>query len=328
MNRILSLLLLSLVFAVGSACSAQRAPGPDIASQPSEPAASRIADHADEDALARDALVAGRTGGPAAGFDEFGLLDLHPFFFDDTDLAFDFVANGGLRHTGLAADEYEYYDEYDEYATVADPLAGWNRFWFNFNDALYTGVLQPLGRGYNYVMPVKARVGVRNFFDNLKAPMYIANSLLQGKFKGAGVHMSRFIGNTAFGFLGFAGTFNDKKGIVETDTEDFGQTLAVWGFGDGFYLVLPILGPTTLRDGIGMGVDSTFFNPITYIAPWPFWQSEPWQWWTEYGVWAYQKFNYISFQLDYYDDFKATAISPYAAMRDAYIQMRRNKIAR
>jgi phospholipid-binding lipoprotein MlaA len=210
---------------------------------------------------------------------------------------------------------------------VPDPLEGWNRFWFNFNDALYTAFFEPVGSAYNYVVPTKARIGVRNFFDNLKSPVYIVNSLLQGKFLGAGVHMSRFIGNTAFGFLGFAGTFNDKEAVVETDREDFGQTLAVWGVGDGFYLVLPILGPTTLRDGIGMGVDS-FLEPTSYISPWPFWPSEPWQWWAEFGVEAYGKFNAISFRLDYYDDLKATALSPYTAMRDAYIQLRRNKIAK
>lgn len=323
MNRFLPLLLLPLVLVVGSACSTHHTPGPEAAYMAPESAdAAQVAEHADrdEDSSATVAPAADADVEPAAGFGEIAFLDFHPIFFDDTDLAFDFVANGGFRHTGLAADEYDT-------VSVADPLEGWNRFWFHFNDALYTGVLQPLGRGYNYVVPEKGRIGVRNFFENLRAPIYIVNSLLQGKFKGAGVHMSRFIGNTAFGFLGFAGTFNEKKGIVETDKEDFGQTLAVWGLGDGFYLVLPILGPTTLRDGVGRGVDN-FFTPTSYISPWPFWETQPWQWWTEYGVEAYHKFNDISFKLDYYDDFKATALSPYTAMRDAYIQMRQNKIAK
>ncbi|MFW5733530.1 MAG: VacJ family lipoprotein [Oceanidesulfovibrio sp.] len=321
MTRIPTFFLLCLILVLGAACSARQSAGPEalLKSDGSSMASLQTGETVEPAESSIATAQTGKTVEPNAGFGDLSFLDSRPYFFDDPDLAFDVVVSGAL-HTGLAADEYDV-------VSVADPLEGWNRFWFNFNDALYTVFLQPLGRGYNFIMPEKGRVGVRNFFDNLKAPVYIINSLLQGKFKGAGVHMSRFIGNTAFGFLGFAGTFNDKKGIVETDEEDFGQTLAVWGFGDGFYLVLPLLGPTTLRDGIGMGVDN-FFTPITYIAPWPFWESEPWQWWTEYGVWTYHKFNYISFKLDYYDDFKATALSPYTAMRDAYIQMRRSKIAK
>lgn len=311
MNRPLLFLLLCVILCIGSACSPRQPVSPETAML--------VPAHTDtEDPAAEDLSAATFVTGSAASDEHDGSAG-RPMTMGSSAQAVD-IASRVLISYGLAADEYDV-------ATVPDPLEGWNRFWFSFNDGLYTAVLQPLGHGYNYVVPEVVRVGVRNFYENLKAPKYIINSLLQGKFKGAGVHMARFIGNTAFGLFGFAGTFNDKKGIVETDREDFGQTLAVWGFGDGFYLVLPILGPTTLRDGVGLGVDN-FLDPITYISPWPFWEGEPWQWWVEYGTWAYLRFNEISFSLDYYDDFKATAISPYSAMRNAYIQMRRDKISR
>ncbi len=238
-------------------------------------------------------------------------------FVDAPMLAFHYFTHDVVqRSTGLAADA----------ATVNDPLSGYNRFMFQFNDAIYS-ILRPFGEGYNYVVPEKGRIGVRNFFHNLKAPVRIVNSLLQGKFKGAGVHMARFVGNTAFGFLGVAGTFNDKPGIVEVDDEDFGQTLAVWGFGDGFYLMLPFIGPSTLRDTVGLGVDR-FMEPVNWISPWPFFDEYDWQWIVEASVGGYETFNEFTFRMDEYETFKEAAIEPYSAMRDAYIQRRQAQIAK
>mgnify|MGYP001551625355 CR=1 FL=1 len=194
---------------------------------------------------------------------------------------------------------------------VDDPLEPWNRFWFEVNDAAYSYALNPLAKGYRYVVPDELRRGVRNFFHNLLFPVRFVNCILQGKFLAAGVEFSRFVGNTMYGF-GFLGHFNDAKGIVEvTDDEDFGQTLAVWGFGNGFYVVWPLLGPSTLRDTIGMLGDSAL-SPVTYVSPW----------YASTAASAYARFNTLSFHIDEYDALKSAAFEPYSAFRNGYIQLR------
>ncbi len=238
----------------------------------------------------------------------------------------------GLNAGDAVADEaiaLEGGDEFgDEGAVyVADPLEPWNRFWFGFNDIFFQGVIQPLGTGYNYVMPEEARTGIKNFFHNLMFPVRFVNCILQGKFKGAGVQMARFVGNTAFGFGGLSDHFNRKKSIVESYDEDFGQTLAVWGVPDGFYLVLPLLGPSTLRDSAGSMVDR-FGDPITYLNPWPFYFYEPAPYWIGATARGTSTFNALSFRLDEYDRFKDAAVEPYTAMRDGYIQNRLKEIDR
>lgn len=201
-------------------------------------------------------------------------------------------------------------------ALVDDPLEPWNRFWFQFNDAVMTGVLNPLAKGYNYVVPEPIRRGVKNFFHNLLFPVRFVNCILQGKFLAAGVEFSRFIGNTMYGF-GFYGHFDHVPSIVEvTDDEDLGQTLAVWGFGNGFYIVWPILGPSTLRDTIGMIGDS-FLDPVTYVQPW----------YASTSASVFSRFNTISFQIDAYESLKEAAFEPYSAFRNAYIQNRNERIS-
>lgn len=236
----------------------------------------------------------------------------------------------GYSMTGLAAGEAITGDEFGDSQNfvVADPLEPWNRVWFVFNDGVYRILLQPLGKGYNYVVPEFARTGVKNLSHNLLFPVRFVNCLLQGKFKGAGVQMARFVGNTAFGLGGLLNTFDEKKSIVPSHDEDFGQTLAVWGVGDGFYLVLPLLGSTTLRDGVGRLADR-FADPVTYLNPWPLWLGyEPAPYWVSATIRGGFTFNQISFRLDEYDRFKGAVVEPYAAMRDAYIQNRQMEIAR
>ncbi|AGW14077.1 MlaA family lipoprotein [Megalodesulfovibrio gigas] len=213
-------------------------------------------------------------------------------------------------------------------ATVADPLQPWNQFWFGFNDYFYQIVMQPLGKGYNFVTPVVVRSGIRNVFHNLLFPVRFINCILQGKFLGAGVQLSRFVGNTAFGVGGFFNHFDTKPSIVPSYDEDFGQTLASWGVGDGFYLVMPILGPTTLRDGFGITVD-LLADPVTYLNPWPlYFGYDPSPFWVEATVRGGERFNKMAFTLDEYDRFKQAAVEPYSAMRDAYIQNRKVEIGR
>lgn len=127
-----------------------------------------------------------------------------------------------------------------------DPWEPLNRRVSNFNDAVDSVSLKPLAKGYQAVLPQTMQRGIANFSNNLFGPLYIINNLLQGKFKRSLSETGRFLANSTWGILGFVNVGADLG--METYREDFGQTLAVWGVPDGPYVVIPILGPRTLRD--------------------------------------------------------------------------------
>ncbi|NQV33784.1 MAG: VacJ family lipoprotein [Phycisphaeraceae bacterium] len=198
--------------------------------------------------------------------------------------------------------------------TISDPLESINRFMYNFNDAAYAHMIRPVSRGYKAVTPKPARLGLRNFFSNLGAPIRFANCLLQGKGDAAWIEMQRFLVNTTAGVLGFGDPALDRHGLSAVE-EDLGQTLATYGVGDGIYLVLPFLGPTTLRDSVGR-IGDTFLSPVIYVEP------------TEayLGISALRLTNTYSIRGNEYEALKADAIEPYSAMKSAYIQYRKKKI--
>ena len=207
-------------------------------------------------------------------------------------------------------------DEFEEDKTqIADPFSLWNRAMFHFNDKLYFWVLKPLARGYKTVTPEFFRIGVKNFFHNITTPVRMANCFFQGKADAAMLEFSRFLANTIVGFLGFGSPADNYPELISPDEEDFGQTLAVYGMGDGFYIVWPVFGPSTLRDSIGMAGD-WFLTPVNYIEP------------TEasVGIKAFDKVNQTSFQIGEYETVKDAAIDPYVAVRDIYFQYRGKKI--
>ncbi len=146
---------------------------------------------------------------------------------------------------------------------VYDPIEPFNRGVLSFNNAVDTVILDPAVVGYRAITPKPVRTGIRNFIRNLESPLYFANNLLQGDIKGASTTLQRAVINT---FVGFGGVWDvaGEHGIEE-DAEDFGQTLAVWGVAPGPYLVLPILGPSNLRDTGGMLVDA-YADPINQYA--------------------------------------------------------------
>ncbi len=211
-------------------------------------------------------------------------------------------------------DELE--DELDvQTKPVYDPIEKWNRGVFKFNDALYVWVAKPVVDGYKAVVPEPGRVGVSNVFDNLAMPVRGVNCLLQGKGKAAGTELNRFLINTTVGILGVRDAANDDYEIAPPPPEDFGQTLAVWGLGDGCYLVWPLLGPSTVRDSGGM-VGDYFLDPVTYIPPWA----------VRLGVSGVRGVNSASFSLKEYDTIRTEAVDPYAAVRDGYRQYRDGQI--
>ena len=213
-------------------------------------------------------------------------------------------------------------DEDDDYLDAAaqivpDPIEPWNRAMFRFNDVMIEYVARPAYKGYAYVTPKPMRTGIKNFFHNLAFPVRFVNNLLQGRGKAAGVEMSRFILNTTAGLGGFIDVAKHKKPIVPVEDEDMGQTFGVWGMGEGFYIVWPLLGPSTARDSVGL-VGDYFLDPVTYVQPWE----------VSLGIDAARVFNDLDDVLDLYDDMKRAAIEPYSSVRDAYVQYRRAKIAK
>jgi len=203
--------------------------------------------------------------------------------------------------------------------TIADPLEPVNRAFFHFNDKLYFWVLKPIATGYKAIIPEDGRIGIGNFFSNVKTPVRLVNCLLQAKFKGAGNETVRFVLNTTIGIAGF---FDPAKKTfkIEKQDVDLGQTLGIWGMGPAFYLNLPILGPSSLRDTVGY-VGDLFFDPQTYLAYY-FVVAEI----VNYGTWVLDKVNETSLTLGDYENLKKAALDPYIALREAYAQYRQNKI--
>jgi phospholipid-binding lipoprotein MlaA len=213
-----------------------------------------------------------------------------------------------------AAPEEAEAEEAVEEATIADPIEPWNRAMFQFNDKLYFWALKPVARGYNAVVPEPARISVRSFFRNVAMPVRFVNSLFHGKFKAAGTELARFGINTTIGLVGF---FDVAKSRFDLDAqnEDLGQTLGYYGMGGLMYIVWPFIGPSTVRETIGFAGDS-FLDPVSYIDPFE----------AALGVNSYGQINKTSLELGTYEDMVESALEPYIAVRDAYIQYRKGLI--
>lgn len=208
-------------------------------------------------------------------------------------------------------------DELAIYEQNNDPLEPMNRAIFGFNQVASDYVLDPAVRGYRKVVPEPVRDGVDNFLTNLKQPIYLVNALLQGDLSGAGSIAGRFTVNTLVGFFGVFDTASEAG--IPVVQRDFGQTLAVWGVTkSGPYLVLPILGPSTLRETIGIGVDS-LADPVD----WALYRESPW--WA-YGRTAASGFVRYDNTYDLLDNMKKNSTDYYATMRSMYQQNRQKVI--
>jgi phospholipid-binding lipoprotein MlaA len=145
-------------------------------------------------------------------------------------------------------------------ANPDDPFESFNRSMFAFNEGVDKYAFKPAAKGYNFIMPDIASKGVSNFFSNVDDIVVFANQLLQFKIAAAIATSARIVFNTTFGLLGLIDVASEMD--LYKHNEDFGQTLAVWGLPSGPYLVLPIIGPMTVRDSAGLAVDWTYFDPI------------------------------------------------------------------
>ncbi|SHF56114.1 MlaA lipoprotein [Microbulbifer donghaiensis] len=175
--------------------------------------------------------------------------------------------DNATQESSSLEDEYGF-DPADEFASdeepaARDPWEGYNRAMFRFNDTADRWVLKPVATSYRQITPIFMQYGVSNFFDNLREVTNSFNSALQGKWGQAGNDAGRFLVNTTVGVVGLFDVAQ-HIGLEESDGEDFGQTLAVWGVPSGPYLVLPFFGPSTARDVPGRVVD-WYTNPLTYV---------------------------------------------------------------
>lgn len=201
--------------------------------------------------------------------------------------------------------------------TNKDPLEGVNRGIYKFNDVTDRYALQPVAKTYKAITPSPVRTGVNNFFSNLGMLTTIVNDLLQLKFAQAFTDAGRFVINTTFGVAGFIDVASMDK--IEKHSEDFGQTLGFWGVGPGPYLVLPILGPSTVRDAAGLAFDTATSDPITYLH-------NTGQIRAHNQVRLVQLLDKRTQLLDATDLVDNASIDPYAFMRDAYLQRRASLI--
>jgi len=200
---------------------------------------------------------------------------------------------------------------------ITDPVRPFNVAMYHFNDKLYFWAYKPVSIGYNYVVPGEIRGLFSNFYDNLKAPVRMVNNLVQGKPGHAGEELAKFLINSTVGVGGLRNCAEECFGL-KGRAADFGQTLGKWSLGPGFYLVLPFLGPSSVRDGFGLLVDCTL-RPQTYFGT-EFFNYE------NVGLFAHERINSASFHLGEYEMLKKASIDPYVAMRDIYIQYRKNLI--
>ncbi len=205
-----------------------------------------------------------------------------------------------------------------EAVVVRDPLEPVNRIFFQFNDKFYFWFLKPVSVVYGDAVPRDFRLSFRNCFNNLISPVSIANNFFQGSFADGSLEAFRFLINSTMGILGLADAARDVFGLPSPGREDLGQTLGYFGVENGFYLCWPILGPSTLRDTVGMAGDA-FLRPSTYLLDG-----------SSAGVSALfftgKQVNNTSLRIGEYEDFLEATFDPYLAMRDAYLQQRSQQI--
>lgn len=235
--------------------------------------------------------------------------------FGGTLLALVLLATGGCATAPDPSDQ----DAYAEYRERNDPLEPLNRVVFGFNQAFDAMLLKPLAEFYMLLTPPPIQDGIHNALTNLQAPVVFINDLLQGESSRAGTTASRFAINST---LGVGGLGDPATGLgFPYHDEDFGQTLGVWGLGEGPYLVLPVAGPSNVRDATGIAVDSLVFNPFT--------------WWARYNDavnaawWGVAGMRAIDARAQYYNELneiEKSSLDFYAAMRSLYRQRRQAEI--
>ncbi|WP_026604131.1 MlaA family lipoprotein [Methylomonas sp. 11b] len=216
------------------------------------------------------------------------------------------LLTSALLLSGCASTEKR--DELSVYeAGHADPYEGFNRSMYGFNMTLDKYFFKPVSDGYKFITPDFMETGVNNFFTNLKGINVVLNDVLQGKFQQSASDAGRFLTNTTIGVGGLIDVASEVG--LKNNVEDFGQTLAVWGVGQGAYLVLPVFGPTTIRDG-GAGILDRAANPGTYVP----------------GTGILEGINDRANAEGALNFINEAALDPYVFTRESFLQYRRNLV--
>ena len=198
-----------------------------------------------------------------------------------------------------------------------DPYEGFNRGVYTFNDTIDGAILKPIAMGYNYVTPDVAKKGINNFYNNITDFITAVNSFLQLDFEQGMTDSGRVIVNTTIGMLGFIDVSSTNvNNYTERNKQDFGTTLARYGWRDSAYLVLPFFGPSTFRDGTGLAVDGLFIDPIGYINNVRL----------RNALYVGKIINTRAQLLDATNLMDDASIDPYAFQRDSWLQMRNAQI--
>jgi phospholipid-binding lipoprotein MlaA len=313
MRHTLFPLLLAIFLAVGCAHSPQSAPSLEPSIESSQPRPVVLASASGQTSLntpERSAISA------AAGADGMG---------KGNELEAQTLAGAqgaqespqGPAASGSEGADAEYSDDANAQpaATIADPWEPFNRAMHTFNDRLYFWLFKPVAQGYNMVVPEPARVSVSNFFSNLRAPVRLVNCVLQVNPIGAATELFRFMINSTVGIAGLFDPAGGEEINLKRQDVDLGQTLGVWGMGQGIYIVWPIIGPSSSRDTAGI-VGDYFLYPISYLDPLYVWA----------GVRGYEALNEVSLRIGDYEAITEAAIDPYIAFRDAFVQYRLKKV--
>lgn len=215
-------------------------------------------------------------------------------------------------------------DEYSDVALIADPIEPVNRGIFWVNHQFYRYILKPVSRTYDTILPKPVRKGVYNVFDNLEYPVRFVNDLLQCKFQRAGKETGKFVVNSTAGVAGIMKVSDRIPALTDVPPEDTGQTFAQWGIGHGPYIVLPLIGPKSLRETVGFAGDVAL-SPVT---------------WVTFGVIGglggatSLAVNYpntarsMNGRMSAYDAVTKDAVDPYLATRSGYVQSRKQAVSK
>lgn len=219
--------------------------------------------------------------------------------------------------------DYDDFDDLDEYGAVvvSDPLEALNRATFLLNHGIYTVILRPVADGYRFIVPKLLRDGIHNAYENVTFPGRMVNHALQGRLTRAGQELGKFLVNSTAGVGGLVKVSNQISWLQDVPRADTGQTFGTWGIGQGPYLVLPILGPSTVRDTFGIAGDYVM-NPLSWVtfvfggATWTLAITTP------------NTVRSLPPQMEQYDAATRDALDRYLSARAAYIQFREAVVER
>ncbi|UFH59074.1 MlaA family lipoprotein [Sulfurovum mangrovi] len=212
----------------------------------------------------------------------------------------------------------------EETSNAIDPLSGYNRVMTSFNDKVMIYLIEPVADAYAFIVPQPARIGLSNAIDNIQFPVRFANNLLQLKFENSADELKRFIVNST---IGIGGLMDPATTYMNTPAhnEDFGQTLGHYGMGSGFHIVLPFVGPSNVRDLLGLTADA-YISPLVYVKDLEKYRIPNNRDQTA-GIYSVDFINKTSLHPGEYESFKKDAIDLYPFFRDTYEQKRNSDIA-